>query len=166
VPTLQHDAAELSPLELGAWRGLLRAHAALTAQLDAELEAAHGLPLTSYEVLINLAAAPERRLRMSVLAERVLLSRSGLSRMVDRLARAGLLERASCPSDARGAFAVLTGRGERLLAQARPTHLAGVRRCFLGLFSEPELLTLAEAWDRVSPGASGAGPAMDADPPC
>ena len=88
--------------ELAAWRGMLRTHARLTKALDVELVSAHGLPLTSYEVLLHLADSPDGRLRMSELADSVLLSRSGLTRLVDRLERQGLLGRESCPNDRRG----------------------------------------------------------------
>jgi len=145
---------ELSPAELGAWRGLLRVHSALVKALDAELLAGHDLPLTSYEVLINLQAAPDRRRRMAELAEGVLLSRSGMTRLVDRLEREGLLERDACVSDGRGTFAVLTDKGEALLSQARRTHLDGVRDSFLRHFSEGELEHLAGLWNRVLPGAA------------
>jgi DNA-binding MarR family transcriptional regulator len=145
---------ELAPAELGAWRGLLRVHSALVKALDAELIATHGLPLTSYEVLINLQAAPGRRRRMAELADSVLLSRSGVTRLVDRLVREGLIVRDTCESDGRGSFAVLTEEGEELLARARPTHLAGVRERFLRHFSDDELETLAHFWDRVKPGAA------------
>src|SRR5918997_6629078 len=118
---------ELSPAELGAWRGMLRAHTALVRALDAELEAAHDLPLSHYDVLIYLRAAPGRRLRMAELANSVLLSRSGVTRLVDRLEREGLIERDACTDDGRGLFAVLTDKGDELLSRARPTHLAGVR---------------------------------------
>ena len=140
---------ELGETEEGAWRGLLRAHAALVKALDSELEAAHGIPLSSYEVLLFLAHAPDRRLRMAELADRVLLSRSGMTRLVDRLEREGYLERDTCADDRRGSFAVLTERGAALLRQARPTHLAGVRRRFLSQFSEPELAQLAGFWARL-----------------
>src|SRR5919109_1889450 len=102
---------ELTALELGAWRGLLRVHAALVRELDAELGAAHSLPLTSYDVLINLQAAPDKRMRMAELADTVLLSRSGVTRLVDRLVRDGLIVRDACESDGRGSFAVLTEAG-------------------------------------------------------
>src|SRR5215213_7979325 len=144
---------ELDPAELGAWRGLLRVHSALVKALDAELIAIHGLPLTSYEVLINLQAAPGRRRRMAELAESVLLSRSGTTRLVDRLERDGLLERDTCDSDGRGCFAVLTDRGEELLSQARATHLEGVRERFLRHFEPHELEQMATWWNRVHPGA-------------
>src|ERR671917_1519650 len=106
---------ELTAEELAAWRGLLRVHSALVKALDAELMAGHDLPLSSYEVLINLQAAPGRRRRMAELADSVLLSRSGMTRLVDRLERDGLLVRDTCDSDGRGCFAVLTDRGEEIL---------------------------------------------------
>ena len=151
VTSPTHKLEELSAVELGAWRGLLRVHSALVRDLDAELEAAHGLPLSSYDVLIHLQAAPGRRLRMAELAESVLLSRSGMTRLVDRLVRDGLIVRGTCESDGRGSFAVLTDEGEALLARARPTHLAGVRERFLSRFSDTELRTMAQLWERLLP---------------
>jgi DNA-binding MarR family transcriptional regulator len=145
---------ELTGTELGAWRGLLRVHAALVRELDAELDAAHGLPLSSYDVLIYLQAAPEKRLRMAELADSVLLSRSGVTRLVDRLEREGLIVRDNCASDGRGLYAVLTDEGEAMLAKARPTHLAGVRERFLRHFTEDELRELGGYWERVKPGAA------------
>ena len=154
------DARQLDERELRAWRGMLRAHAALTKALDADLDAAHGLPLSSYEVLMYLNDAEGRRMRMRDLAASVILSRSGLTRLADRLEREGLIRRESCSSDARGAFAVLTPAGAEMLTAARTTHLAGVRSLFLQHFSDDELEVLGEAWDRVVPGsASAPGPA-------
>jgi DNA-binding MarR family transcriptional regulator len=141
----------LCPAELAAWRGLLRVHANVLKALDTEMEAAHGVQLTSYEVLIHLAEAPERRMRMCDLADSVLLSRSGMSRLVDRLERDGLLIRCACTHDARGAFACITEAGLELLEQARPTHLAGIRRRFLAQFGEDELRLLGAFWDRLVP---------------
>jgi DNA-binding MarR family transcriptional regulator len=153
------DTRQLDERELRAWRGMLRAHAALTKALDADLDAQHDLPLTSYEVLLYLADAEGGRLRMRDLAESVILSRSGLTRLADRLERDGLLRRESCDSDARGAYAVITPAGLKKLDDARSTHLAGVRSLFLRHFSEDELDALGEAWERVTPGAaSAAGP--------
>jgi len=145
---------ELAPEELGAWRGLLRVHSALVKALDAELLGAHDLPLTSYEVLINLQAAPGRRRRMAELADGVLLSRSGMTRLVDRLERDGLLERDACTDDGRGTYAVLTDKGEACLDAARRTHLEGVRERFLQHFGAEELRMLATFWERVVPGAA------------
>jgi DNA-binding MarR family transcriptional regulator len=149
-----HPVQELTGTELGAWRGMLRVHAALVRELDAQLDAAHDLPLSSYDVLIYLQSAPGRRLRMAELADSVLLSRSGVTRLVDRLEREGLIVRDTCTSDGRGCFAVLTPAGEDLLARARPTHLSGVRERFLRHFSQDELGEMAGWWERIVPGAS------------
>jgi DNA-binding MarR family transcriptional regulator len=152
-----HDAIgtpcseQLSEGELRALRGLMRAHASLAKRLDAELEQAHGLPLSSYEVLHHLESAPDGRMRMCDLAEHAQLSRSGLTRLVDRLERDGLLSRCTCEHDARGAYACLTEQGVQRLSAARGTHLAVVREQFLSRFSEPELGALAEMWDRIAP---------------
>ena len=135
--------------ELGAWRGLLRAHAGLTRELDAELAREHDLPLSSYEVLLFLNDSEEGRMRMSELADSVLLSRSGLTRLVDRLERQGLLRRERCESDARGLFAEITPEGRRVFARARKTHLDGVRRLFLERFSRDELRTLGDLWQKL-----------------
>jgi DNA-binding MarR family transcriptional regulator len=150
----EHALRELEPAELAAWRGMLRVHAALVKALDAELLRAHDLPLISYEVLITLDAAPDRRRRMAELADSVLLSRSGTTRLVDRLVRDGLIERENCVDDGRGSYAVLTARGAELLAQARATHLEGVRERFVRHLSDDELRALAGAWERILPGSA------------
>jgi len=144
----------LAPLELAAWRGLLRAHGALVHDLDAELRAAHDLSLHEYEVLLVLGAAPGQRMRMSDLAAAVLLSQSGLTRLVDRLVDAGSVERTRCEDDRRGLNAELTPAGLARLEQARPTHLVGVRSRFLDRFDESELRALAGVWERILPGAT------------
>jgi DNA-binding MarR family transcriptional regulator len=144
----------LSPDELAAWRGLLRVHAGIVRDLDRDLRDEHGLPLTAYEVLLHLEAAPDGRLRMSELASSVLLSQSGVTRLVDRLARGGLVERERCDDDRRGLFARITPAGAMKLAKARPTHLAGIRRYFLQHFSGEELRDLGGVWERVLPGVS------------
>ena len=144
----------LTPAELGAWRGLLPVHAAMTKALDAELVREHGLQLSSYEVLLFLADAPGGRLRMSELADGVLLSRSGLTRLVDRMEREGLLRRVRCEDDARGYNAAITAKGRELFRRARRTHLDGVRERFLSRLSAEELRTLAELWEKVAPGAA------------
>ena len=148
MAAIQH--AELTGRDLAAWRGLLATHHAVIGQLDQELEREHGLPLTSYEVLIYLADAKGERLRMGELAEQLLLSRSGLTRLVDRLERQGLVSRERCPSDRRGYFARLTAAGRRKLAAARPDHLAGVRRHFLSRLEPADLDALATIWRRFA----------------
>lgn len=145
------DPAQLDALELGAWRGLLRTHAFLVKSLDGELESGHGLPLTSYEVLLFLDGADECRMRMCDLASSINLSRSGLTRLVDRLERDGLIRRVSCAHDARGAYATLTPDGQAKLAAARVTHLEAVRRHFLERFTPDELELLSGYWERVVP---------------
>ncbi|MEV4359013.1 MarR family transcriptional regulator [Nonomuraea sp. NPDC052116] len=136
--TLLRDEG-LTAEELAVWRMMQRAQVRITRHLEAELLVAHDLPLASYEVLVQLAEAPERRLRMNDLAGRVLLSRSGLTRLIDRLQRDGLVSREACADDARGLFAVLTDAGAERLAEATPTYLRGVRTQFLDLLGAEEI---------------------------
>jgi DNA-binding MarR family transcriptional regulator len=137
--------------EAQAWFGLLHVSAQLGRELDADLVARHGLPLNAFEVLMRLAHTDCGQVRMSELARRVALSLSGLSRLVDRLERDGLIERRTCPSDARGFFATITPAGRDRLAEAQSDYLANVRERFLARFSAQELELLAEFWDRVAP---------------
>lgn len=139
----------LSDLELAAWAGFLRAYARLVGELDDELTARHRLPLSSYDVLVQLADAPEGRLRMSELADAVILSRSGLTRLVGRLVDQGLVERRECECDARGAYAAITAAGRRKLEEAGGTHRTGVRERFLDRLSEAQQRQLAAVWNRV-----------------
>jgi DNA-binding MarR family transcriptional regulator len=145
----------LDDCELRAWRGLLRTHASLAKRVEAQLEGEHKLPLSSYEVLQHLLDAPSGRMRMCDLAEQVQLSRSGLTRLVDRLEREQLLSRCICDHDARGAYACLTERGRERLCEARKTHRTVVREHFLSHFSASELQTLASMWERIAPGCCG-----------
>lgn len=147
----------LTAAELTAWRTFLRAHGAVVRRLDADLERERGLSLADYEVLVHLSDDPDRRLRMSDLAGRVLLSRSGLTRLVDRLERAGLVRRERCPNDARGTFAVLTDGGWRRLEDAYPTHLRGVRDYVIDELSAAELSTLHQLLQRVACRAGSGG---------
>jgi DNA-binding MarR family transcriptional regulator len=135
--------------ELAAWKGLLRAHRDLVTRLDAQLESSHDLPLTSYEVLMVLADAAGGRARMSELADELILSRSGLTRLIDRLARSGWVERIPCEDDARGLYAKITPAGRAKLRAARPAHLDGVRAQFLTKLSDRDLDSLASAWARL-----------------
>jgi DNA-binding MarR family transcriptional regulator len=145
----------LSPGEQRAWRGLMRAHGCLAKRLDSELERAHHLPMTSYEVLYRLQEAGGGRMRMCDLADQAQLSRSGLTRLVDRLEREGLLERCSCEHDARGSYACLTENGRERLEEARGTHLAVIREHFFSHFSEDELGLMADMWERIAPCSDG-----------
>jgi DNA-binding MarR family transcriptional regulator len=150
-----NEASPLSALELDAWRGMLAVHTAVVGRLDADLRARHGLSVTSYEALMLLGDAPRGRLRVSELSAATLLSVSGMSRMVDRLAREGLVAKEACEDDGRGAEVVLTAPGRAHLRAARASHLAGVRREFLSRFREDELRQMARFWGRVEPSAVG-----------
>jgi DNA-binding MarR family transcriptional regulator len=138
---------KLSPEQRAAWSGFLRAHASIVKKLDAELQAKHGLPLSSYEVLVQLSLAPDSRVQMYKLAEAVHLSRSALTRAVDRLEHQGLLERCRGIADPRRVFAAITERGLERLAESTPDHLADVRERFLDRLSQVQLERLAEIWE-------------------
>jgi DNA-binding MarR family transcriptional regulator len=140
---------QLSRRELAAWRGLLRTHARVLADLDAELEQAHGLAVPEYEVLLVLTESGDKHLRMSELADAALLTRSGMTRLVDRLERQGLVRRERCAADGRGTHAVITEEGAARFAEARPTHIAGVRRLFLDPLRKKDQRALGEAFDAV-----------------
>ncbi|HEX2701312.1 MAG TPA: MarR family transcriptional regulator [Acidimicrobiales bacterium] len=145
--------------QLAAWRAFLRAHATVVDRLDRELQDEQGLPLTWYEVLLRLNGATDQRLRLSELAAQLVLSRSGLTRLVDRLVAAGLVERAVCPTDRRGAFAVLTPEGRSRLRRAAPGHLRGVERHFTGLLSPVELDAIRTGLEKVAGGERRGGSA-------
>lgn len=132
-----------------AWAGLLRVHATLIPLLDDELQQAHGLPLTWYDVLLELNSAPERRLTMSQLGEVAVVSRSRVSRVVDELVRAGLVERMPHPDDRRSTFARITPAGRARLRSAAPTYLAGIERHFTGHLTGAESATVATALEKV-----------------
>jgi DNA-binding MarR family transcriptional regulator len=141
--------AELDEVEVEAWRGLVRVHATLVKQLDAELDARHGLPLTSYEVLRGLRRTPGGKLRMAELAEHALLSRSGMTRLIDRLEREGMVGRTTCDKDGRGCYAVLTDQGRTVVDQARTSYLSVVRASFLRHYGVDELRELAGLLQRA-----------------
>ena len=132
-----------------AWAGLLQVHAALVPLLDRELQRATGLPLAWYDVLLELNAAEGGRLRMGELGERVVLSRTRVSRLVEELSRSGLVVREADPEDRRSAFAVLTETGRRRLREAAPTYMAGIREHFTRHFEADELPVVGEALWRV-----------------
>jgi DNA-binding MarR family transcriptional regulator len=147
--THEEEWLKFSPQQRAAWSGFIRAHSSIVNELDAELQAAHGLPLSSFDVLVQLSLAPNGRMQMSELAEAVHLSRSGLTRMVDRLERQGLLERHKGERDPRQVFACITKAGLERLAETTPTHLAGVRRMFLERLSQPQVKQLAVIWNQL-----------------
>jgi DNA-binding MarR family transcriptional regulator len=148
--------ARLEGTELEAWRSFLQSHATILRGLDAALMAEHGLTTRDYEVLLYLAQAPERRLPMSALAESTMLTRSGITRLVDGLVAAGLIERVACASDARVSYARLTDDGLETLRLAGCSHVASIRRLFLEHFSPAEIEVLAGLLGRL-PGATPGG---------
>ena len=136
APISRHDA------RLGAWRAFLRAHARVIRQLERELANEHDLALTDYDVLVQLSAAPDRQLRMSEMADGLLLSRSGVTRLVDRLVAEGLVQRVSCETDRRGQWAQLTDAGYERLRRASPTHLRGISEHFVDRLAPDDLAAL------------------------
>jgi DNA-binding MarR family transcriptional regulator len=147
------------PAQLAAWRLLLEAHASTTELLERELVAERGLPLSRYDVLLNLAEAPGGRLRMQELSASVLLSKSGLSRLVDRMVEAGLVRRERCQDDRRGWFAVLTDQGRSTLRRAAPVHLRGIHEHFARHLDPAEVEVLTAALSKVVVAArASAGP--------
>ena len=139
----------LTVQELAAWRGLLETHAGVTRALDEEMRTEHGLSVPSYELLMFLADAPDHRLRMSEIADRVLLSRSGLTRLVDRLVQLGYVTRCSVETDGRGAYAELTDAGLAKFRSAARTHRDGIRRHFLDRLTATDQVVLGDIWTRL-----------------
>ncbi|MFP5309003.1 MAG: MarR family winged helix-turn-helix transcriptional regulator [Actinomycetes bacterium] len=141
---------DIGPVRLAAWRHFLEAHARVLDLLEAELRADEDLPLTWYDVLVQLSEAPDRQLRMQDLAQAVLLSKSGLTRLVDRMEQAGLVDRRPCEDDRRGTYAALTAAGLQRLRDTAPTHVRGVAEHFTSVLSDEEAATLADALGRIA----------------
>jgi DNA-binding MarR family transcriptional regulator len=135
---------------LSAWVSLLRGHAALTRALNADLVADHGLTLNDYEVLLRLSHAPERKMRRVDLAEQVLLTASGITRLLDGLQTSGYVDKESCTTDARVTYAVLTVAGRDKLRSAADVHVAGIRAKFAERYSDEELAMLTELLGRLN----------------
>ena len=138
-----------SPPTLAAWRAFLTAHAVVVRVLERELMETQRLPLAEYDVLVQLDEALEGRLRMAQLADRVLLSRSGLTRLVERLESSGLVRREVCPSDARGSFAVLTEEGRKRLRKAAAGHMQSIQAHFAGALNCGQVEALREAMEQL-----------------
>lgn len=148
---------------LDAWRAFFQAHARLFRRLDEDLRGEHGISLAEYDALLQIAQAPDRHLRMSRLASRVLLSKSGVTRLVDRLVIDGFVERTQCSSDARGAEAAITTAGLARLRAAAPTHLRGVEAYFISAVDPSDLAVLERSMDAISRRTGEAGaPDLDA----
>jgi len=144
-------------VELDTWVRFLRTHSAIVGTLNAELVADHGLTINDFEVLLHLSWAPEQAMRRVDLASSVLLTPSGITRLLDGLERSGFVTREACATDRRVVYAKLTPAGDEKLRSARTTHLAGVHRLFVERFSPEELASLADLLERL-PGASGESP--------
>jgi DNA-binding MarR family transcriptional regulator len=142
---------------LHAWARYIRGHAALTRELNAELVQQHGLTLNDYEVLLRLSHAEHRAMRRVDLAREVLLTASGITRLLDGLERAGWVCKKSCDSDARVTYAELTDAGYEKLSEAADFHLEGVRRAFAAHYTDEELETLADLLSRLGGDADGGG---------
>ena len=138
-----------TPPRLESWVSFLRAHAAITRQLNADLLNAHGLTLSDYEVLLRLANAENQMMRRVDLAQSVLLTASGITRLLDGLEQSGCVEKVKCDSDARVSYAKLTPGGMLKLREAAGTHLAGIEELFTGRFSDEELERLADLLSRL-----------------
>jgi len=134
---------------LEAWTSFLRTHAAITRQLNADLMNEHGLTLSDYEVLLRLSWAENSMMRRVDLAESVLLTASGITRLLDGLVRSGYVEKVACASDARVSYAKLTDDGHRKLREAGRTHLAGIEELFMARFDDEELDRLAALLSRL-----------------
>jgi DNA-binding MarR family transcriptional regulator len=148
--------ARLEGAALEAWRSFLQSHASILRTLDAELVAEHGLTSRDYEVLLYLSQAPDRKLPMSALAESTMLTRSGITRLIDGLVSCELIERVSCESDARVSYARLTDAGYAKLRDAGQSHIASVRKLFHAHYTDAEVDQLAGLLSRL-PGAPHAG---------
>src|SRR5437588_62105 len=137
------------PQQLEAWISFLRSHAAITRELSAQLQREHGLTLNDYEVMLHLSHADGGRMRRVDIAERVVLTASGITRLLEGLERSGYVCKETCPSDARVSYAKLTDAGRAKLAEASKTHLRGIEELFIGRYTEAERATLAELLSRL-----------------
>jgi DNA-binding MarR family transcriptional regulator len=157
-------AAIPAPRQLESWVSFLRAHAAITRELSAQLQREHDLTLNDYEVLLHLSHAEDGRMRRVDLAERVVLTASGITRLLEGLERAGYVCKESCAADARVSYAALTDQGRKKLGSAAETHLRGVDELFVSRYSGSELTALAELLGRLP--VTGADCKPESDTPC
>jgi len=152
------------PQQLEAWVSFLRSHAAITRELSAQLQREHGLTLNDYEVLLHLSHAEGAMMRRVDLAQRVVLTASGITRLLEGLESCGYVSKETCASDARVSYAKLTDAGAAKLRTAAVTHLRGIGELFLGRYSGSELATLAELLARLP--VTGSDCKSVSEPPC
>ena len=141
-----------TPAEFGAWRGMLRVHTTVMRELDHRLQSAHGLGVDAYGLLITMVGRPGTPMTIGELGERRNLTPSGISRSIDKLAKAGLVERTTNPADERSRLIGLTTHGLQRLREAQVTHHATVRELLLGNLSDRDIQTLGEIWEKAMPG--------------
>lgn len=140
----------LRPLHADAWQAFLHAHRRVTSRLEDELQESHGIPLPWFDVLASLAEADDERCRMQELAQAVLISKSGLTRLVDRMQKAGFVVREACEEDRRGTYATLTDLGRATLERCAPTYVRGVTEHFSDLLDDDEAVTLVDVMSRIA----------------
>jgi DNA-binding MarR family transcriptional regulator len=157
------SATTSPPEQLASWVAFLRTHAAITRELSAQLQREHGLTLNDYEVLLHLSYAEGGMMRRVDIAERILLTASGITRLLEGLERAGFVGKETCSSDARVSYAKLTESGADKLRQAAVTHLRGIDELFTSRYSGSELETLAELLSRLPTTGEAC---KSATPPC
>lgn len=157
-PLSPHDA------RLAPWRAFLEAHTRVSRRLDEELRAEHDLSLAEYDTLLTIAWAPDRRIRMRTLADSILLSKSGVTRLIDRLVADGLVERSACLVDARGAEAVLTPSGLERLRAAATTHMRGIDSHFLEVVAAADLPVIERAMRVLADAAGPLGERVNCSP--
>jgi DNA-binding MarR family transcriptional regulator len=146
----------LTEHEQQLWRGWIAASMLLPDRLSRDLQEQHNLTGTDYQILVELSEHPDRRMRMSELADRTLMSRSRLSHQIDRMAKAGLVERAECAQDGRGMFAVLTPHGWDTIVSAAPDHVESVRRHLIDLLTPEEFEAFGQACRKIAEGLRSA----------
>lgn len=161
---MTHDSTEIRWLDQEqqrSWRAFLVGTTLLMDRLDRDLRVHHNLSMPEYEILVRLSEAPERRLRMAVLADSVSHSRSRVTHTIARLEKAGLVERSACVSDGRGVEAVLTDQGLAALEAAAPTHVAGVRQFMVDLAGDDDFAAVGRVFNMVTDNLIGTNPAAD-----
>ena len=142
-------SSELTPEQSRAWRVFLWAPTLILQNLEREMRASDGLPLSWYDVLIHLYEAPQERLRLQALAASVVLSRSGLTRLIDRMEKAGVVRREQATDDRRGSYAVMTGEGRRLFEHVTPGHIRRVNDHFARHLSKAEVRALTATLSKL-----------------
>ena len=140
------------PQQMQAWEAVLRTVGSLLNTFEGELQDAVGLPLTWYDVLVQLSAAPDGRLRMQTLADSVVLSRSGVTRLIDRMEKSDLVEREHCTEDRRGYYAVLTEEGRKVFRGAKPVHERGIYEHFTRYLDDGDAQAVVAAFAKVRQG--------------